>query len=823
MSSLSLDHSRINAANAFYDQGMPPQQLALTDFAQGYSVSPESNMYRTTNPPTRNVQQSSLPASVEHIADVEESFPEIDAKRSGHTPWDGRSNAPVRNSYGGAALLAELGNSDEFRWKLRRQREKIKDYRRQIDSENNTLNVEVPYEKFGDSKVAWRNGNANRRGSFTQSNTYPKSVLYKTHSDSSLFQDLDYAPYPSLNPESTQIPPRTADSIRPPEGFGRMPSPAERRAPMEGFFAPKPRQDPVWVTSPPPPFQIQEDIRMPKSFYYSSKQQIHLPYSRELSAPAPDLDQGNMMNFGVNQWTEEPPPSTYNLAPTNLSFAVEPNQVPMEQHNPEIGASNTAGRLQFATIETEPSRVLPRSSLEMPSLCKTSLHEYIAKRRGHSGHHSTHGPGRSSSHNVPEVPVGISHAPPTNLQSSSERNSPTRDFNEQGSTYPVGTNFMRGLFGNSLGNGGVVRSIPRTSRKAQILQKERSFAIISRPLTPPAILQNVSDVVDLGSQYRPSAASESLDKMRRGSDPVSPPVCAVSRPESDSFNRNLGSPLSPYDSESEERFRSNQTVLNIPSNQAQLIGTPPAHGILLKNHEGVTRPSKKVVFQCDSLEADRCLQTNVNSTEAPPHVRAYDAALADVIENWSTLSDQIGGDVKLMREKVTAVFSSLRIFLWTAACQAEPSADEVQRLVSPIVNLLSDINRFKDSKRKAPQFNHLCAVAEGIPAVGWVLVKKTPAAHVKEMLEASMFYVNRVLKEFKDGDQKNIEWARSWKNLLETMHTFVRQTHTTGLEWNSAPSDLGTFWDHVVSKPNLVYRFLTDETILDDLSNSLTG
>ncbi|KAK6028602.1 CAP protein [Ostertagia ostertagi] len=770
MSSLSLDQSRNNAFNAFYDQGMPPPQLAFSEIAQGYSVSPESNMYRTTNPPTRNVHQSSLPASVEHIADVGESFPEMNARSSGDTPRDGRSSVPIKNSYGGAALLAELGSSDEFRWKLRRQREKIEDYRRQIDCQNNNLNLSAaPHEtvKINDSKVAWRNGNVNRRGSFTQSNSYPKSVLYKTQSDSSLFQDLDYGPYPPLNSELPQIPQRTTGSVRQSDGFGRLPSSVERKAPMEGFFASKSRQDPVWVTSPPPPFKI------PRGHHNA---QIVLLLKQAADSPST-----------FTRWAEDPPLSTYDHVPTNLSFAVEAGQAPVNQHNLESGASNTAGRLQFATIETEPNRIPSRSPLEVP-LSRTSLHEYIAKRRGHSGHHFTHGPNRSFAHNAPDVPAGISHAPSTHQQSSSERNSPTRDFNEQGSNLRVGTNFMRGLCGSNMGNGGVVHSIPRTSRKAQVLLKERSFAIISRPLTPPAILQNISDVVDLGSQYRQVMASESLNKMRRGSEPISSPVAAISPPGSDSFNRNLGSPLSSYDNtENEERFRSHQAVQNISSNQAQQICSTPAHGILLKNTEGVTRPSKKVVFQCDSLEADRCLQANVNSTEPPPHVKAYDAALGDVIENWSAVSDQIGGDVKLMREKVTAVFSSLRIFLWTAACQVEPSTDEVQKLVSPIVNLLSEINSFKDSRRKAPQFNHLCAVAEGIPAVGWVLVKKTPAAHVKEMLDSSMFYINRVLKEFKDGDQKNIEWARLWKNILETMHTFVRQTHTTGLEWNSAP------------------------------------
>ncbi|KHJ92632.1 CAP protein [Oesophagostomum dentatum] len=171
------------------------------------------------------------------------------------------------------------------------------------------------------------------------------------------------------------------------------------------------------------------------------------------------------------------------------------------------------------------------------------------------------------------------------------------------------------------------------------------------------------------------------------------------------------------------------------------------------------------------------------STDVPAHVKAYDAALSDVTERWSALSKEIGGD----QDKVMQVFSCLRNFLWTAAGRAEPSTEEIQKLVAPVANLLTEISAFKESQRKSPLYNHLCAVSEGIPAVGWVLVKKTPAPHVKDMLEASMFYINRIFKDYKDSDKKHVEWARTWKELLETMHEFVRQTHTTGLVWNSAP------------------------------------
>ncbi|KHJ85639.1 hypothetical protein OESDEN_14630 [Oesophagostomum dentatum] len=109
------------------------------------------------------------------------------------------------------------------------------------------------------------------------------------------------------------------------------------------------------------------------------------------------------------------------------------------------------------------------------------------------------------------------------------------------------------------------------------------------------------------------------------------------------------------------------------------------------------------------------------STDVPAHVKAYDNALSDVTERWSALSKEIGGD----QDKVMQVFSCLRNFLWTAAGRAEPSTEEIQKLVAPVANLLTEISAFKESQRKSPLYNHLCAVSEGIPAVGWVLVVGT--------------------------------------------------------------------------------------------------
>ena len=92
---------------------------------------------------------------------------------------------------------------------------------------------------------------------------------------------------------------------------------------------------------------------------------------------------------------------------------------------------------------------------------------------------------------------------------------------------------------------------------------------------------------------------------------------------------------------------------------------------------------------------------------------------------------------------------------------------------------------YTNSNRKSPFFNHLSAISEGIPALGWILVAPTPAPHIKEMSDAAQFYANRVLKDFKEKDPIHAEWVKQWIKVLGELHAYVKQYHTTGLVWGS--------------------------------------
>ena len=135
------------------------------------------------------------------------------------------------------------------------------------------------------------------------------------------------------------------------------------------------------------------------------------------------------------------------------------------------------------------------------------------------------------------------------------------------------------------------------------------------------------------------------------------------------------------------------------------------------------------------------------------------------------------------------VFGEQRGLLQTALGHKKPDAATLQTLLKPMADGLGKIGELKEKNRASPLFNHLSAVAEGMPALGWVAVEPKPAPFVGEMKDAAQFYVNRILKEFKDKDKSHVEWAQSFSAALLDLQAFVKKFHTTGLVWSPTGAD----------------------------------
>jgi len=76
-----------------------------------------------------------------------------------------------------------------------------------------------------------------------------------------------------------------------------------------------------------------------------------------------------------------------------------------------------------------------------------------------------------------------------------------------------------------------------------------------------------------------------------------------------------------------------------------------------------------------------------------------------------------------------------------------------------------------------------------VGALGWVVVAPTPAPHVGDMRGGSEFYSNRILKDFKDKDQTQVDWVKAFNGFLKELQAYIKNFHTTGLTWNPNGGD----------------------------------
>ncbi|XP_053960938.1 uncharacterized protein LOC128865051 isoform X1 [Anastrepha ludens] len=180
--------------------------------------------------------------------------------------------------------------------------------------------------------------------------------------------------------------------------------------------------------------------------------------------------------------------------------------------------------------------------------------------------------------------------------------------------------------------------------------------------------------------------------------------------------------------------------------------------------------------------------TEEDSLLLPPppdmSVLGFQDIISGPLRQYLALSEKIGGDVAKHAQLVKLAFNAQLQYVTLATQCAQPNQDKQMALLQPTSTQISAIQDYREKNRGSVFFNHLSAISESIPALGWVCVSPTPGPHVKEMNDAGQFYTNRVLKEWKDKDATHVEWARSWIQTLTELQAYIKQYHTTGLVWS---------------------------------------
>ncbi|XP_004484841.1 adenylyl cyclase-associated protein 2 [Dasypus novemcinctus] len=179
-----------------------------------------------------------------------------------------------------------------------------------------------------------------------------------------------------------------------------------------------------------------------------------------------------------------------------------------------------------------------------------------------------------------------------------------------------------------------------------------------------------------------------------------------------------------------------------------------------------------------------CGEVNGVSGGVAPCVEAFDKLMNGTVAEFLKNSRVLAGDVETHAEMVHSAFQSQRAFLVVASRYQQPQENDVAALLKPISDKIQEIQTFRESNRDSTMFNHLSAVSESIPALGWIAVSPKPGPYVKEMNDAATFYANRVLKDYKHSDLRHVDWVKSYLNIWTELQAYIKEFHTTGLTWS---------------------------------------
>ena len=72
----------------------------------------------------------------------------------------------------------------------------------------------------------------------------------------------------------------------------------------------------------------------------------------------------------------------------------------------------------------------------------------------------------------------------------------------------------------------------------------------------------------------------------------------------------------------------------------------------------------------------------------------------------------------------------------------------------------------------------------GHPAMGWVMVEKTPVPHINDMWDCGAFNQQKIIVEHKGKNEAHVTYAKAMKQLFVDLAAYVKDNHRTGLEWN---------------------------------------
>lgn len=121
-------------------------------------------------------------------------------------------------------------------------------------------------------------------------------------------------------------------------------------------------------------------------------------------------------------------------------------------------------------------------------------------------------------------------------------------------------------------------------------------------------------------------------------------------------------------------------------------------------------------------------------------VNAYEDIILGSLAQFLELSKKIGDDVATQAEFVKKAFDAQLKYVTMASQSAAPDQSELPKLLQPTSEQINAVQAFREKHRTSKLFNHLSAISESVPALGWVCVVSSFPCLVDFIFKWNVFY-----------------------------------------------------------------------------------
>lgn len=182
-------------------------------------------------------------------------------------------------------------------------------------------------------------------------------------------------------------------------------------------------------------------------------------------------------------------------------------------------------------------------------------------------------------------------------------------------------------------------------------------------------------------------------------------------------------------------------------------------------------------------------------------VAAFDALVEEHLTGYYKDSEEIGGVVAQQAAEFKKLIAAHRRILETAAASKKPADADLAKIAAPQGEAGKAVSDLAGANRSSPMFTNLSAVGEAVGVFMWFAMAPTPVPYINEIIGSSQYHSNKILREQKGKDEKQVAWVNAFNDFLKALAAYVKQHHTTGLVWNAKGGDALAFGGGVAAAP----------------------